>query len=175
MLSRNVQVGILLLAVFAISFLAVFLVIFFTQSAYSTPVSGLLSVGEMRISAGPPPDSTGVSVDTTITVDAVASASLDDLVLAPETPIARMHSETTGPLTYLSTFCPAQLLKPQTLYTVSVTVMGDPVTWSFTTTPEPFKPGMSFYLATNAPWIALMAAAASTIVAGLVLRYKMGL
>jgi hypothetical protein len=100
---------------------------------------------------------------------------LDDLVLAPETPIAGVHSETTGPLTYLNTFYPAQLLKPQTLYTVSVTVMGEPVTWSFTTTAESFKPGMSFYLATNALWIALMAAAASTIVTGLLVRYKMGL
>ena len=120
----------------------------------------------MEIALGPPPNSTNVPLDTTITVDAVASAALEDLHLTPDVPIARVYSEVTSPLTYLNTFYPAKLLQPATSYNVSVTIMDMPVSWSFTTTAEPFNPGISFYLATNVPWVALSVATSVTAIVG---------
>jgi hypothetical protein len=162
----------LLAVVFVVSFLTLFLAIFFSQSAHSTPSSYGLILNGMDISVGPPPNSTNVPLDTTITVDALASAALNDLHLAPEVPIASRYSQVTSSLTYLNTFYPAQLLKPATSYTVSVTVMNEPVSWSFTTTSEPFNPGISFCLATNALWIALSAATSATLIAGFAIWLK---
>lgn len=162
----------LLGVIFTMSFLTVFLAIFFTQSAYSTPASYLLTIDDMEIMVGPPPNSTNVPLDTTITVDALASAALDDLQLVPEVPIARVYSVVTGPLTYLNTFYPGQVLKPETRYTVSVTIMRKPVEWSFVTTAEPFEPRVSFYLAGNSLWIALMVAAVSAIFAAFLLSRR---
>jgi hypothetical protein len=155
-----------LAVVFAASFLTVFLAIFLTQSAYSTPSNYVSVVNGMDITLGPPPNSTNIPLDTTITVDALASAALNDLHLTPEVPIASRYSEVTSSLTYLNTFYPAQPLKPATSYTVSVTILNEPVSWSFTTTSEPFNPGISFYLATNVLWIALSAATSATIIVG---------
>ena len=167
---KNVKFAALLAAVFALSFLTVFLTIFFTQSAHSSPSSYLLNVDDMEIRVGPPPNSTNISLDTTITVDALASAALSDLQLVPEVPIARVYSQVTSPLTYLNTFYPSQLLKPETCYNVSVTIMRTPIQWSFTTTAEPFEPGVGFFLATNSLWIAILAAAVSTAIAAVLLR-----
>jgi hypothetical protein len=87
-------------------------------------------------------------------------------------PIAYVTSETSGPLSSLETFYPAQQLKPATTYNVSVTIMGVPVSWSFTTTSESFNPTISFYLATNVLWIALSAAVSAASIAGLAMWYK---
>ena len=168
----KLYLALLLAAVFAASFLTVFLAIFFSQSAHSTPSSYVLVLNGMDISVGPPPNSTNIPLDTTITVDALASAALNDLHLTPEVPIASRYSEVTSPLTYLNTFYPAQLLKPATSYTVSVTILNEPFSWSFTTTSEPFNPRISFYLATNVLWIALSAAASATIIVGFAIWLK---
>lgn len=56
----------------------------------------------MEIALGPPPDNVDVPLDTTITVDAVAPAALDDLRLSPDTPIGMVYSEATSALTYLT-------------------------------------------------------------------------
>jgi hypothetical protein len=121
----------------------------------------------MDFSLGPPPNSTNIPLDTTITVEVLASAALNDLHLTPEVPIARVASTTTGPLTYLNVFYPAEMLKPSTSYNVSVTIMNSPVSWVFTTTNEPSKPSTSFYLSTHAFWISLSIAAIATVIADL--------
>jgi len=92
---------------------------------------------------------------------------LKDLHITPEAPIARVASTTTGPLTYLNVFYPAEMLKPSTSYNVSVTIMNSPVSWVFTTTNEPSKPSTSFYLSTHAFWISLSIAAIATVIADL--------
>ena len=171
-LSNRLRTGLLLLAVFAASFLFVFFPILLTQSAYSTPSNYILMHQGMDLTLGPPPNATGIPLDTTITVDALASAALNDLQLNPPVPIARVYSESTGPLTYVTTFYPAQVLKPATTYTVYVTILGAPVSWSFTTTSEPFSPGTSFILASNAAWISLSGAAVATSIVGFALWFR---
>jgi len=171
-LSKKLRMAPILALVFSASFLTVFLGIFFTQSANSTPSSSVSLVGSMDITLGPSPNSSSVPLDTTITVEAVASAALDDLHLTPKVPIARVYSEATSPLTYLNKFYPAELLQPATTYNVSVTVMGKPVSWIFTTTAEPYRPGISYYLATNVLWISLGVAALVTVVAGFAVWFK---
>ena len=171
-LSKMQQIALRLGAVFLVSFLTVFLAIFLTQSAYSTPAQYMSDVNGMDITLGPPPNSTDVRLDTTITIEAVATAEINDLQLNPEVPIASVASHTTGILTYVNTFYPARLLTPATSYNISVIIEGVPIVWSFTTTSEPFSPGISFYLATNVLWIALTAATSATAVVGIAVWYK---
>ena len=162
----------LLALVFSVTFLSVFLAIILSQSAYSTPPVYTLDIDGMGIKVGPPPNSTGIPLDTTIVIDALTSASLADFQMTPQVSIARLDSENSSPLTYLNSFYPAQPLKPATFYTVSVIVMNVPVSWSFTTTAEIFSPGISFYLATNAFGIALFAAILATLITGCTLRLR---
>ena len=162
-----------LLLIFSVVFLAVFSVIALTQSPYSTPSSQALVVdGGMDIEVGPPPNATGIALDTAITVDALASATVSNLHLTPEVSIAYSSSETTSPLTYLYKFYPTEPLTPATTYTASATIMDTPVSWRFTTTTEPFKPTLTYTLAKNALWIALATAASATAIAGFIIWRK---
>jgi len=158
--------------IFAITFLIVFLSITLTQSAYSTPISFSSTINGMEITVGPPPNSTNIPLDTTITVDAFASASLEDLRMTPEVKFSNIYSETTGPLTYKTTFCPAKPLEPSSVYTISVTIIQTPLTWSFTTTNEPFESQTHHFLASNGLWIALLIATATTIILGLITWFR---
>lgn len=158
--------------IFAITFLIVFLSITLTQSAYSTPISFSSTINGMEIIVGPPPNSTNIPLDTTIIVDAFASASLEDLRMTPEVKFSNIYSETTGPLTYKTTFCPAKPLEPSTGYTISVTIIQTPLTWSFTTTNEPFEPQMHHFFANNGLLIALLLATTTTIILGLITWFR---
>jgi hypothetical protein len=162
-LSKKMRAALILAAVFAFTFLTVFLVISSTQSAYSTPDNYLSEFEGMDITIGPKPNATDIPLDTTITIDAFSSAELNDLNTTPEVPIASVTVEVSGPLSYKQTFYPAQLLKPATSYIVSVTIRDTPVSWSFTTTAEPYQPTISFYLATYSPWISLATATTITL------------
>jgi len=171
-LSKKMRAALILAAVFVLTFLTIFLVISSTQPAYSTPDSYILEGNDMAITIGPKPNATDVPLDTTITIDALASAALNDLHLTPEVPIAHITSEVSGPLSYKQTFYPAQLLKPATSYTVSVTIVDVPLSWSFTTTSKPYHPTISFYLATYVLWIAFSTATATTLLVGLAMWYR---
>ncbi|MBN1245291.1 hypothetical protein JXA31_06830 [Candidatus Bathyarchaeota archaeon] len=171
-LSKKMHIALILAAVFVLTFLTVFLVISITQSAYSTPDNYASGVDSMTITIGPKPNSTDVPLDTTITIDALSSAALNDLQIAPEVPIASVGIEVSGLLSYKQTFYPAQLLKPATSYTVSVTIRNLPLSWSFTTTSEPYHPTISFYLATYALWIAPSTATATTLLFGFVIWHR---
>ncbi len=171
-LSKRQSTIFLLVLVFLVSFLIIFLPIILTQSAYSTPNSYSSIINGMAITLGPPPNSTNIALDTKIIVDALASASLDDLHASPEVNFASVSSETTGPLTYQTTFYPDKPLDPATTYTISVTIMETAVSWSFTTTTESFHPGTSYYLSTNGLWIALGVAASATIIIGFASWFK---
>jgi hypothetical protein len=170
--SKKTRAALILAAIFALTFLTVFLVISSTQSAYSTPGTYVSAVNGMDITIGPKPTAIDVPLDTTITIDAFSSASLNDLHVTPEVPIASVAVEVSGPLSYKQTFYPAHLLKPATSYTVSVTLRNVPVSWSFTTTSDPYHPTTSFYLATYAPWIAFAAATATTLLAAAIWHKK---
>jgi len=171
-LSKKMHVALILTVVFVLTFLAVFLGISYTKSAYSTPEYYASGVNGMTITIGPKPNSTDVPLDTTITIDTLSSATLNDLHVAPEVPIASVTNEVSGPLSYKQTFYPAQLLKPATSYTVSVKIKDVPVSWSFTTTSEPYQPTISFYLATYVLWIAFSTATAMTSLVGLAIWYR---
>ena len=165
-LSSNMHAALILVAVFALTFIIVFIVILSTQSAYSTPDTYLTAVQGMDITIGPKPNATDIPLDTTITLDTFSAATLNDLQTTPNFSIANIAVEVSGPISYKQTFYPAQLLEPDTTYTVSVTVRDAPVSWSFTTTSQPYQPTTSFYLNTYAPWIALAAAAIMTLLVG---------
>jgi hypothetical protein len=171
-LSRNMRAALILAVVFASTFIIVFLGISSTQSAYSTPDNYVSAAEGMDITIGPKPNATDVALDTTITIDAFSSAELNDLHTTPEVPIANVAVEVSGPLSYKQTFYPAELLKPATSYTVTVTIRDAPVSWSFTTTSQPYQPTISFYLATYAPWIALATATITTLLTGSAIQRK---
>jgi hypothetical protein len=171
-LSKKLRMALVLALAFSASFTAAYLALFLTQTGHSTPASYLSTINGMDLGLGPPPNATNVPLDTAITVEAVASAALNNLHLMPEVPIARVYSEATSSLTYLNTFYPAELLQPATAYNVSVTFLGTPVSWAFTTTSEPYHPSLNYYLATNMVWISLAAAALTTAVVGLAVWFK---
>jgi hypothetical protein len=172
-LPKKLRLVLILAVVFSVAFLVAFLAILVTQSPYSTPTSQLMVIdGGMDFSLGPPPNATNVPLNTAVSVEALASAGLNDLRITPDVSIAWVGSTTTGPLTYMNLFYPSELLKPSTLYTVSVTIMNSPVSWVFTTTNEPFKPSVGFFLATNKFWISLSTAASVTVIAGLAVWFR---
>jgi hypothetical protein len=171
-LDKRLHIATLLAAVFSVSFATMFSAVLLTQPTHSTPAHYVLTIDGMEITLGPPPNSTEVPIDTTITIDALASAALNDLHITPDVLIARVYSEVTGPLTYLNTFYPAHLLKPATEYNVSVTILGRPVSWTFETSTKPFSSEINLYLATNVSWIALATAILATSFAGFVIWIK---
>ena len=59
-LSKKQHTALRLAVVFSASFLIVFLTIFLTQSAYSTPSSYVSVIKGMDITLGPPPNSTDI-------------------------------------------------------------------------------------------------------------------
>lgn len=162
----KMRLVLILVVVFVSTFFIVILIISSTQSAYSTPDNYILEVEDITITIGPKPNSTDVPLDTTITIDALSSAALGDLQTTPELQIGSIATEVSGPLSYKQTFYPAQLLKPATFYTISITIKDNPISWSFTTTSDPYQPTISFYLATYAPWIALIIATTTILLAG---------
>lgn len=168
---KKLHLFLFLALIFSVSFLTLFLAIFFSQSAYSTPPIYTLEVNGMGVKVGPPPNSTGISLDTTIIIDALTSVSLTDFQITPHVSIARLDSENSGPLTYLNKFYPAQPLEPAAFYTVSVSIMNVPVSWSFTTS-DVFSPGIGFQPATNALWIALGISALATLIAAFTIRLR---
>ena len=164
-LSVKMRTALLFAVVFLSTFFATMFIITITQSAYSTPDEYDTTVENMVIKIGPKPNSTDVPLDTTITIDALSSAALDELQTTPEVSISSIATEVSGPLSYKQTFYPAQLLKPATSYSVSTTIKDTPFSWSFTTTLESYQPKTSYYIATYAPWIALAAAIITTLFA----------
>jgi hypothetical protein len=171
-LLKKLQAALPLIAVFSAIFITLLLTILFTQAANSTPSQYVFEHNGMEIKLGPPPNSTDIPLDTTITIDALATATITGFHVTPEVPMTRSHSETTGPLNYLYTYYPAQPLKPATTYTVSATISDAFVLWSFATTAEPFKPSLSYLLATNALWIALATATSATAIVVLAMRWR---
>ena len=165
-LSTKMQPVLILAVIFILTFLVVILIISSTQSAYSPPEDYVLEVEEMTIIIGPKPNSTDVSLDTTITIAALSSATLDEFHITPEVSIASLAIEVAGPLSYKQTFYPAQLLKPATSYTISMLIKDKPISWRFTTTYEPYQPTISFYLARYSIWIALIIATITTLLTG---------
>jgi len=145
---------------------------FLTQSAYSTPDAYVFSLDGMGITIGPKPNSTNVPLDTTIAIDTWRSPTVSDFNLMPEAPIARLTKEKVGLASMLTTFYPAEPLKPATTCNVSVVIMNVPVSWSFATTSEPYHPTSAFYLVTYALWIALSAAIATTLLVGLAIWFR---
>ena len=169
-LSKKMRVSLILAAVFSSTFIIVLAGISSTQSAYSTPDNYLSEVGGMNVTIGPKPNVTDVLLDTTITVDAFSSATLNDLQTTPEVAIANVAIEVSGPISYNQIFYLAQLLEPATTYIATVTIRDTPVSWNFTTTSELYQPTTSFYLATYAPGIALATATITTLLAGSVIQ-----
>ena len=164
--SKNKQLFFVFTLIFFLSFFATFLLISLTQCAYSTPPHNTIIFNQMSITLGPSPNSTNIPLDTTITIDAMASASLTDFYTIPYEPYDHITSYATGPLTYETTYYPAQPLKPATSYNVSVTIFDTSVTWTFTTTSQPFFPEINFYLAKNVVLITLLTATIITTLSG---------
>jgi hypothetical protein len=171
-LSGNMHAAFIHAAVFTFTFIIVFIVILSSQSVYSTPDTYVAVADNMDITIGPRPNATDVSLDTTITIDAFSSAAFNDLRITPEMSISNVAVEVSGPISYKQTYYPAQLLQPATTYTVLVIIRDKPVSWSFTTTSQPYQPTTSFYLATYALWIALSTAAIATLLAASVIWRK---
>ena len=155
-----------LITIFLVSFLIVYFSIQITQSAYSNPSKNILTINGMTITLGPAPNSTNVRLDTKITIDTLSSVSVNNPKFTPEIEISHESIYVSGPLTYEKSFYPSQFLKSGTSYQVSVTITDILVSWRFSTTSEPFNPGLEYFLATNTIPIAFIIASLVTIIVG---------
>lgn len=153
-----------------------------TQNPYSTPPLSegfpLYQNGSIipnSIAIGPIPNSTNVRLDTSIVIYQVRPAGISNLSLTPETPMLSIKNENQGMASLTTTLYPTIPLKPSTAYNVSLLygTFGEHYSWVFTTTSEPFKPDISYYLVTYSFWIALtVALCGSTITFILIRRTK---
>jgi hypothetical protein len=161
--------ALVLSVVFLVSFFVVFFAISLTQSVYSTPAhSGFVSTDAgTPLSVGPPPNATDIPLDTVIVLSQTRPGG-PQLQITPEITIAKIVDTPDFPGVE-STFYPAEPLKPATTYNVTAVVWHEAFSWSFTTTPQPFQPGISYYLAKFAFWIALASATATTLAVGIIL------
>lgn len=162
----------LITTIFLVSFLIVYMTISITQSTYSKPDKKATKFETITIAVGPPPNSTEISLDTAIIIDTVASATLYNLQITPETPISHIESIISGPITCEHIIYPAKFLESATTYIVSVNILDVPVLWTFTTTSDSFDPGIGFYLAKNVLLISLTLAVLITIILGLIILFK---
>lgn len=158
-ISKKTQLGLRLVTIFLAIFFLAYFSIQITQSAFSTPSKELLVFNGKSITLGPAPNATNVRLDTTITIDTLESASLNNLLIIPEVNISHESSYTSGPLTYEKTFYSSQPLEPNTSYVASILVLNTPISWNFKTTSEVFNPGVEYFLVTNAILISLLIAA----------------
>ena len=171
-LSVKMRTALVFAVVFLSTFFATMFIITATQSAYSTPDEYDTTVGNMVIKIGPKPNSTDVPLDTTITIDALSSATLGELQITPKVSISSIATEVSGPLSYKQIFYLAQLLEPATSYSVSTTIKDTPFSWSFITTSESYQHITSYFIATYAPWIALAVAIITTLFVVLAIRTR---
>ena len=170
--SKKIRFALVLLAVFVVSFLSVYYVIFLTQSGHSTPSGGVLQVEGMNLVLGPSPNATDVPVNTAITIEATSTASFSEMQLSPEIPVYRAGGEITGSITFLNTFYPVRLLDSDTTYHVFITISDTPVSWKFTTTTDSFNPGIGFYLSVYNVWISMLIAICLSMVVSLPLKNR---
>ena len=163
----------MLLAVLVVLFLTVYLWVTLTDYGYSTPSFAVDGVDLLGISLGPKPNATNVALDTFIGIGTMRQTTVKDLQLTPEVPIARRKDGTddTG-IGGEYTFYPAEPLKPATTYNVSVFIMSETVSWSFTTTSEPLQSEISIFIASNVFWVSLLVATAGTSVVGVLVWIK---
>lgn len=148
-ISKKMQLIMSFIIVFLASFSGTYFSIMLTQSAYSIPSKSLLQIGETSINVGPQPNSINIPLDTSIIIDTVASAQIEDLDITPETPILYETSSSSGSITYENVFYPKDPLQPSTIYEVSATIFDIPISWTFTTVSEVFKPTIGYQLIKN--------------------------
>jgi hypothetical protein len=170
--SKNLLLIFCFIIIFLGFFLGVYFLINFTQSSYSTPSRSVFLLNEMSVTLGPPPNSTNIPLDTTIIIDSVASASVNDLHIIPETQISYQTSSVSGSLTYEKTFYPNEPLQPNVTYAVSATILEIPLSWTFTTTSEIFNPKLGYHLTRNATLIALSTASLAVFIFGVIFRLR---
>lgn len=159
--------ALVLSAVFLVTFFVVFFAISLTQSTYSTPVQGKLEPGETPLFVGPPPNATDIPLDTVIVLYQTRPGG-PQLQITPDIIMAK-SVDTYDWASVESTYYPAEPLKPATTYNLTAVVWHETFSWSFTTTPQPFQPEISYYLAKFAFWIALASAIALTFTVGILL------
>lgn len=148
-ISKKLQLIMGFIIVFLASFSGTYFSIMLTQSAYSVPSEGLLQIGETSVSVGPQPNSINIPLDTVIIIDTVASARIEDLDIIPKISILYETSSSSGSITYENVFYPKDPLQPSTIYEVSATIFDIPISWTFTTVSEVFKPAIGYHLIKN--------------------------
>jgi hypothetical protein len=122
---------------------------------------GTLAVG---VFVGPRPGATNVSLDTVIYVSQSRSVSVD-LHVDPEVSIWQIKEKIEPPASRVTILCPAELLKPNTAYNVSGSIMGLSAWWTFTTgssvTPQS---EYEFVLSPYTWYVAIAVASVATVV-----------
>ena len=179
MQSKKLQVALILIVVFSVSFLAVFLAMYLTPSpylhegAYSMPA---LEWQSREIDnpnhIGPALNATNVPLDTTIVIELMRPMNIGELQLSPDASIARR--ENFSGFGSASIFYFSEPLRPTTTYNATLFVNSKPISWNFTTTTEPYHPRYEAFPSALGIYVTVTISAVITSVVGLKVWKKKG-
>jgi len=174
MQSKKLQVALILIVVFSVSFLAVFLAMYLTPSpylhegAYSMPALEWQSREiDMPNHIGPALNATNVPLDTTIVISLVRPMNIGELLLSPDASIVRRENLSGAPAWIASIFYFSEPLKSATTYNATLFVNNKPISWNFTTTAEPYYPRYKALPSTLGIFVDVTISAVVTSVVGL--------
>ena len=146
---------------FVVLFLTLYFGVTLTDFGYSRPSIMVTNVGGLGVALGPESGDTNVALDTFFRIGTMRHTTVKDLQLTPEVPIARRRDLPEGLAGGDYRFYPAEPLEPATTYNASVSIMGETVSWSFTTTSKPLH-SIGFFIASNVFGTSLLIAIAVT-------------
>jgi hypothetical protein len=179
---KKVILALLLIAVFALSFVATFYSIaisseYQSRRVYSTPQGGSpleQSWESQLVTVGPSPNSSNVPRDTLIWINGARPVKVENVTLTPYVSIANETNNIylIGGSTSVFDIYPAVLLQSNTTYVIAATIAGTTSSWNFTTSMDPTQLVFTRVLTTsyfsrNAYWISLIPATLATSLAAL--------
>jgi hypothetical protein len=179
---RRLRLVIVLSTVFLASLLAAFLAVYlipsplFHDRLYSIPEShwGSELIEGIGNHIGPPLNATDVPLDTVVFLSLMRTSKSEvlQLFMSPEVVVLRQVFEFSFPASGAFIWYFAEPLKPATTYNATIIWHDIPVTWNFTTTDKPFSPRYEAFPNQFGQQIAVLAAVSTTIVAGLLIYFK---
>ena len=146
------------------------------EANFSNATAGGEAIGDeedfmnVGVLIGPRPGATNVSLDTVIYLIETRPVS-NNLTISPNVKIIDVKQKYTGVASRVTTYYPDELLRPNTTYNVSGTIMDLSAWWTFTTGSSIFpKEDYEMYLTPYAWLIALIASIIATIVFAVVVK-----
>ncbi len=176
---KTLHVVMILVAVFSVSFLAIFLAMYlipspyFHERAHSMPAHYWISPETTAgLIIGPALNATNVPLDTTIVIDQMRPIYVGELQLSPEASIARRVDEHSGLAGRCTIFYFSEPLNTATTYNATIFLKNTAISWNFTTTAELYYPRYEALPSGLGISAAVTVSAVVTLIVGLIIWTK---